>query len=76
VPAAGHPPHGPTPTERPHDPPECCGWDEMSEELRQMVLDRDGVARIRIDSESGRSLSHLPRSGALYSVTEGRPSTS
>jgi len=22
VPAAGHPPHGPTPTERPHDPPE------------------------------------------------------
>ncbi|WP_433553418.1 hypothetical protein ACQP08_09290 [Micromonospora zamorensis] len=35
---------------------ECCEWDEMPEEFRQVVLDRDGVVRVRVDPESGRTL--------------------
>ncbi|WP_432825169.1 hypothetical protein [Dactylosporangium sp. CA-092794] len=35
---------------------EYCGADEMPEEFRQVVLARDGVARVRIDPESARAL--------------------
>jgi|tagenome__1003787_1003787.scaffolds.fasta_scaffold20839960_2 hypothetical protein len=35
---------------------ECCGWDEMPAEYRQVVLDRDGVARVRVNPESGYAL--------------------
>jgi hypothetical protein len=35
---------------------ECCGWDEMPAEFRQVVLDRDGIARVRVDPESAYAL--------------------
>jgi hypothetical protein len=38
---------------------ECCDWDEMPNELRQVLLGRDGVVRLRVEPVSGR-LHRLP----------------
>jgi hypothetical protein len=35
---------------------EECGWDELPDELRQLLLNRDGTARLRVDPDVGRSL--------------------
>jgi hypothetical protein len=35
---------------------QSCEWDEMPDELRRVLLDRDGVTRLRVDPGSGCSL--------------------
>lgn len=35
---------------------ECCGRDEIPDEFRQVLLARDGVARVRVNPESARAL--------------------
>ncbi|MEU7868415.1 hypothetical protein [Dactylosporangium sp. NPDC049140] len=35
---------------------ESCGRDTLPEEFRQMLLDRDGAGRLRVDPDSGRPL--------------------
>lgn len=37
-------------------PSEECGWDELPGELRQLLLARDGTARLRVDVDAGRTL--------------------
>jgi hypothetical protein len=35
---------------------ESCGWDRLPDDFRQMLLDRDGIGRLRVDPDSGRPL--------------------
>jgi hypothetical protein len=35
---------------------EECGWDELPDGLRQLLLDRDGTARLRVEPEIGVTL--------------------
>jgi hypothetical protein len=35
---------------------EECGWDELPDGLRRLLLDRDGTARLRVNPEIGATL--------------------